>query len=218
VKTLRAALCLAALAWSAAEAQTFNPLASYGTIWDTSPQLCVQGSNNFVCGTGLLVTGSIASYIFTTNGPANLAYLNPSTLVGNPNATYGQAVAITLGNGLTFTNGTLAASGGTGSFTTLTVSGNTSYTGAAPTVSACGGGTPAADAHATSSSGTISVGTGAVSSCTVTFASAYGSFNHCSVTPHQSIAAFAYSYTLSAITVTATSLTSDLFDYRCDGS
>src|ERR1700679_1210698 len=67
-RLLKALLYLALVGASAAQAQTFNPLAPYGTIWDTSPQLCVQGGNNFVCSSGVLVTGSIASYIYTANG------------------------------------------------------------------------------------------------------------------------------------------------------
>jgi hypothetical protein len=87
---------------------------------------------------------------------------------------------------------------------------------AAPTVSACGT-SPAIDAHANAKSGTVTVGSGAVASCTITFASAYTTFDHCRVTPHSTIAVFAYSYTLAAITLTATSLTSDVVDYDCDG-
>ena len=114
MRILRAALALAALAWGVAGAQTFNPSLPYGTIWDTSPQLCVQGGNNFVCGTGALVTGDISSYVYTSNGsPANLAFLNPSTLVGNPTAAYAPAVPITLGSGLAFSGTSLSATGGT---------------------------------------------------------------------------------------------------------
>lgn len=86
----------------------------------------------------------------------------------------------------------------------------------APTISACGT-SPTVDANSSNSSGTVTAGTGTVTSCTITFAIAYGSWAHCNVTPESSTAAFAYSNTKSAITLTATSLTSGLFDYRCDG-
>ena len=100
----------------------------------------------------------------------------------------------------------------------ITITGAVNYTGAAPVISACGT-SPAIDAHATNSAGTVTVGSGTVSSCTVTFAtSGFVTWDHCRVTPQQSIAAFAYSYTLTVLTVTATSLTSDKFDYQCDGS
>lgn len=97
------------------------------------------------------------------------------------------------------------------------LTGHLAFSGTAPVVSACGT-SPSIDANATDNSGTVTVGSGVVASCTVTFNAAYATFNHCRVTAQPSVAAFAYSYTLSAITVTATSLTSDKFDYFCDGS
>jgi hypothetical protein len=72
------------------------------------------------------------------------------------------------------------------------------------------GGSPAIDAHATDNSGTVTAGSGALTSCKVTFNAAYTTWNHCRVTSQQSAAGFAYSYTKSVITVTATSLTSDV--------
>jgi hypothetical protein len=92
------------------------------------------------------------------------------------------------------------------------------YAGTAPAISACGTGSPAADAHATDASGTVTAGGGVLASCTVTFHAAYSTWNHCVVTPEAADAGFAYSYTKSVLTVTATSLTSEVFDYRCDGS
>lgn len=88
---------------------------------------------------------------------------------------------------------------------------------AAPAVTACGS-SPSIDSHANNRSGTITVGSGVVASCTVTFAgTGYSTWNHCRVTPHTTIAAFAYSYTKTVLTLTATSLTSDAVDYDCDG-
>jgi len=43
------------------------------------------------------------------------------------------------------------------------------------------------------------------------------SYDHCRVTAQTPLANFAYTYTLSAITVTATSLLTEVFDYTCDG-
>jgi len=54
--------------------------------------------------------------------------------------------------------------------------------------------------------------------CTITFHAAYATYDHCSVTPETTLAAFAYSYTLSAITVTGTAIGGALLDYRCDGA
>lgn len=88
---------------------------------------------------------------------------------------------------------------------------------AAPTVSSCGSG-PAIDSHANNRSGMVTVGSGTVAACTVIFAGAgYSTWAHCRVTPHSTIAAFGYSYTRTVLTVTASSLTSDVFDYDCDG-
>jgi hypothetical protein len=92
------------------------------------------------------------------------------------------------------------------------------YSGTAPTVSACGT-TPSIDANATNYSGRVTVGTVAAASCTVTFASSgFVSFNHCRVTPETALATFGYTYSLTVLTVTATSLLTEVFDYECDGT
>jgi hypothetical protein len=94
----------------------------------------------------------------------------------------------------------------------------TSVSAAQPVVSACGT-TPTIDAKANNKSGTVTVGTGAAASCTITFAGGgFSTWNHCRVTSQVSAAAFAYSYTVTAITVTATSLLTDKIDYDCDGA
>lgn len=92
-----------------------------------------------------------------------------------------------------------------------------SFTGSAPAVTACGT-SPSIDGKATNNSGTVTVGTVAASSCTVTFASSgFTTWNHCRVTSQTTLAAFGYSYTTSVLTVTGTSLVGDKFDYECDG-
>lgn len=91
------------------------------------------------------------------------------------------------------------------------------FNGTAPAVSACGT-SPTIDSRATDASGTVTVGTVAAASCTITFNIAYVTWNHCNVTAQSTLAAFAYSYTKAAITVTGTSLVGALIDYRCDGS
>lgn len=99
----------------------------------------------------------------------------------------------------------------------LTLPRHVAANGSAPVVSACGTG-PSIDAHATDFSGTVTVGTVAAASCTITFNATFATWNHCRVTAQSTLAAFAYSYTLSAITVTGTSLVSAKIDYQCDGS
>lgn len=93
---------------------------------------------------------------------------------------------------------------------------NLSYIASAPTISACGT-SPSVDANANNNAGTVTVGTVAAASCTITFSAAFTTYNHCRITSQSNIAGLAYSYTLSAITVTGTSLIGDLIDYECDG-
>lgn len=86
----------------------------------------------------------------------------------------------------------------------------------APTISPCGT-SPTVDTHANNYSGTVTVGSVSATSCTITFAHAYTTWNHCRVTAQTTLAGLAYSYTTAAITVSATGLTGDLIDYQCDG-
>lgn len=98
----------------------------------------------------------------------------------------------------------------------LQMTGHVSSAGGKPAVSACGTGSPAIDARATDYSGTVTTGT-VSTTCTLTFAVAYTSWNHCRITSQSSISGLAYSYTLIAIVVTASVLGGDNFDYQCDG-
>ena len=95
-------------------------------------------------------------------------------------------------------------------------SGHLRYNGASPTLSVCGT-SPAIDSNATDNAGTVTVGS-AATGCVITFATAYSSFNHCRVTSQGAITGLAYSYTKSAITVSASVLGGDLIDYNCDGA
>jgi hypothetical protein len=80
------------------------------------------------------------------------------------------------------------------------------------------GNSPSVDAHANNRSGTITAGAGARGSCTMTFAgSGYANWNHCRVMSQSAMPTLAYSYTLKAITIRATSVSSNKFDYDCDG-
>jgi hypothetical protein len=93
--------------------------------------------------------------------------------------------------------------------------GHVSYTGSSPAVSSCGSGA-AIDSKATDNSGTVTVGSVATS-CTITFATAYSTWNHCRVTSQSSISGLAYTYSKTAITISASVLGGDLVDYNCDG-
>jgi hypothetical protein len=94
---------------------------------------------------------------------------------------------------------------------------NLSTLAAPSSFAGCGTGA-AVDAHANNRSGTLTIGTGTVTSCAMTLAgSGYASWSHCRVTPHSTLAAFAYSYTTTVITITGTALASAVVDYECDG-
>jgi hypothetical protein len=95
-------------------------------------------------------------------------------------------------------------------------SGHLRYNGAAPTLSACGT-SPSIDANATDNAGTVTVGS-AATGCVITFAAGYSTFNHCRVTSESAISGLTYSYTKTAITVSASVLGGDLVDYNCDGA
>ncbi len=89
-----------------------------------------------------------------------------------------------------------------------------------PVVSTCGTGATI-DGSATDSAGQVTAGTGTVTSCTISFNIAYRSYAHCIVAAETAIAGFGYHYSLTAITVTASStpsLASTNIDYRCEGS
>jgi hypothetical protein len=90
-----------------------------------------------------------------------------------------------------------------------------SYGGAAPAISSCGT-SPSVDAHATDTTGTATVGSGSPTSCTITFNKAYATWNHCRITPQSALASFAYSYSLSAITINGAALSGQI-DWTCDG-
>lgn len=204
--------------------------------------------DNAVGGNGALTTGShntgfgTSSLAALTTGSANIAIgtsAGNNITTGSNNSTFGSSS----GDGLTtgsfnvclgqFTCSSNANTGnsniviGAGLDVTASGIGNqidiggivfyNNTTAAAPAVTACGT-SPSIDSRANNKSGTVTSGSGVLTSCTVTLAgSGYITWNHCRVTPHQSDAGFAYSYTKTVIMVTATSLTSEVFDYDCDG-
>lgn len=175
-------------------------------------------------GTSLQLNGSLYTngYTYTTSYITTIGGISGVLATGQ--GEFGGAAtdgAQLYGHGSTrdlsfFNNsGVLAAYVNTGT-TNWSVSGNLNYTTNVPTVSACGT-SPSVDSKASNNSGTVTVGTVAAASCTITFGTAYSIYNHCRVTSQTTIASFGYSYTLSVITVTGTSLVGDKVDYECDG-
>lgn len=120
----------------------------------------------------------------------------------------------------TFASGNMSTSTGTYTGFNYKVDGTTGhiqYGGTAPTGSVCGS-SFSVESHSTDASGTITVGTSSSNACTVTFANAYGTYAHCTVTNQSSVAGFAYVVTLSKITLASTgALDASVVVWHCDG-
>lgn len=198
-----------------------------------------QGGN-IIANTALYLNGGLTTVLtspstafFSFGGPSIAApiaqTLGVSSVVAGTSNTAGVNATIqgSLSTGSGVSGDVVIRTGGTGAAATVQnsavdgvrIKGATqhfSYGGSIPVVSACGSGTPTIDTKATDSSGTVTTGTVATT-CTVTFAKAYTTFNHCRVSSQSSISGLAYSYTLSALVVTASVLGGDAFDYDCDG-
>ena len=190
------------------------------------------GSNNTASGLNALFTNTTGSYNTASGVNAlqgNTTGINNTASGVNAlfgNTTGGSNTVIGYNSGLSIIAGSgniMVGNGAdSGSDTSNQINlGNLVYynnaSTSAPAVTSCGS-SPSIDAHANNRSGTVTVGTGVIATCTITFAgSGYTTWNHCRVTSQLSEAAFAYSYTKTALTVTATSLTSNKLDYDCDG-
>ena len=93
--------------------------------------------------------------------------------------------------------------------------GNAMRNGTAPTVTACGT-SPTVGAGSTDYSGTINVGSGTVTACTVTFAATHSPALRCWVSPSNPIA-YGTNPSTTALPVTfASSLGAGRFDYGCN--
>jgi hypothetical protein len=120
-------------------------------------------------------------------------------------------------NTLVAVNGNANAKiGGTyskGTFTAPTVSVTATQV---PTLSACGT-SPTIDPQSTNALGAVTVGSGVVNSCTITFANGgyTTSLVGCNVVPMTSAVGFAYTVDNTKIVVTAVSLTSTKLFYTC---
>jgi hypothetical protein len=173
------------------------------TVVGTSAGNNLTGSNNTVVGFnsgGKISSGASNIAIGPTVATVTLTTGNHNVLIGTSSAV--DTVASNTSNEINIENLLFFNSAST----------------AAPALSACGTGSPTVDTHGNNRSGTITAGAGTLASCLMTFAgSGYATWNHCRVTSQSAVASFAYSYTLTTLTVTGTSITSDKFDYDCDG-
>lgn len=90
-----------------------------------------------------------------------------------------------------------------------------------PVISACGTTPPAATAGSNNNSGQFTLGTGATTACTITFANAYPTTAFCTVTPASNYTGTYYisAQSASAFTVTlGTGTASVKFNYNCGGN
>lgn len=92
--------------------------------------------------------------------------------------------------------------------------GHLGFINSAPTLSACGTGSPALDATASDTAGTVTEGT-AATGCTVTFAVAYASPPHCVVQGSDATVTVPTPATDSALTYAHAVASADTFTYEC---
>lgn len=199
-----------------------------GALANTTSAIAI-GANTIIGSKDVAVgVGALAATTTNNNGNAALGFkASPLLTTGTGNVSIGinSGGVATIGSGNIWIGHDLSATTSSDS-NTLNLGGlvkgdltnvHVNYGGAAPVLSACGT-SPTIDANATDTSGTVTVGTVAASSCTVTFNKAFTSYVHCRVAAQTaSLAAVAYSYSITAITITGTSLIGALFDYSCDG-
>lgn len=102
-----------------------------------------------------------------------------------------------------------------GNFSTLlNTAGHFADTGSTPTLTSCGTG-PAISG--TDIAGVVTMGTGAPTGCTITFATAYAATPYCTVTWQTNIASMQYTLSASAITLVQTGTSSNKINYMCRG-
>ena len=173
--------------------------------------------NDVYFGKGAHSTAAVAYTIHGTGGSGTDSAAGALNLAGGASTGAGTCAPINLQVAPARTTG--STDNPLATVATVDCNKHISYTGAAPSVSAGGGcgGSPAIDANATDIAGQVTVGS-ATTSCVITFNKAYVTYVHCRVTSGSTLAAFAYAYTKTAITVSATVLGGDLIDYNCDGA
>lgn len=91
--------------------------------------------------------------------------------------------------------------------------GHEAFAGATPSLGATCGGSPTI--VGTDAGGTITAGTGAPTSCVVTFAVAYAAIPSCSVSWQTNLASMVYTVSTTALTITQTGTSSNKINYSC---
>ena len=84
--------------------------------------------------------------------------------------------------------------------------------GTAPVLTSCG---TSPSIAGTDTAGTVTLGSGSPTHCTITFNVPYTSLPYCTVTWANSLASMAYNVALASITLTQTATSSDKVNYAC---
>ncbi len=175
----------------------------------------IIGATTPVAGTFTSVTstGAIAGPVSaTTLGASGAVTLSPASAAvaisptGTGTVTINPATASAMDNVVIGATTPVA-----GSFTTLKGT-SVAFSGTAPAVT--GTGTPTIVATSTDNAGEVTAGASATS-VVITFATAKTNAPFCVVTSQTQLAAFAYTISTTAITITQTATSGNLIDYYC---
>lgn len=189
--------------------------------------------NNIVIGNLTPNAGS-----FSTLSASSLSTLTGGLVTGNgAGATIGNGT-LSLNNGGGVTLGTISQNGVTGLITVasvgggsfgssltidytagtvsiparLTVGGHVTASGATPTISSCG---VSPSISGSDNFGSVTAGTGILSSCVINFGVTWGSAPRCVASSSTAIASMTVSATTTQLTIGGTSLTSDAINWIC---
>lgn len=92
-----------------------------------------------------------------------------------------------------------------------------SFMASAPTVTACGTGSPAIATGSTDVAGSVTTGTGTPTACTINFASSYTTAPFCTVTWRVNLASMQYSVSTTGIGLVQTATSGNVIDWHCLG-
>lgn len=195
-------------------------IGSAGAIfWSGKGALYSGAANNIVIGSTDSASPSAQSLTVpnVVAGTSNTAGASPFAIIGSRSTGSGTSGDIVLQTGGTGA----AATAQNSAVTAMTIKGasqHVAFGGSAPTLSSCGGGSPALNAAANDNAGIITTGTTATS-CTLTFKTAYSAAPAC-VFWDETAAVNLTSATksASAVVLTLAANSGNLIDYICHGS
>lgn len=149
----------------------------------------------------------VLAVLFPAAAPAQ-TYIQQYSTVTPGHAVKWTATGVVQDGGLGFTstvNGVYSE--------TLDTAGHLRGTGVAPTLSSCG---TSPSISGTDIAGTVTMGTGTPTACTITFSTAYASAPNCVVTWQSNLTTMQYVITAAHIALTQTATSSNIVNYRCD--